>query len=128
MHSKKHRPTKQWYRQPHSEGFEGEGAAKKPQAGKRHDGEPSANVIFNGINNGTSISVSENTMNRAEIKKEHQEQLEKVGNVPSLKVEMSLLRTYVNHTLWKKKKFIAAGSELVFNSCLCIKVLSDLSV
>jgi hypothetical protein len=75
-----------------------------------------------------SISVSENTTNRAEIKKEHQEQLEKVGKVPSLKVEMSLLHTYVNQTLWKKKKFIAAGSELDFNSRLCIKVLTDLSV
>jgi hypothetical protein len=127
MHSKKHRPSKQRYRQPHTDGLEGKGTAKKPRAGKRNDGEQSANLIFTGVNNG-SISVSENTTNRAEIEKEHQEQLEKVGKVPSLKVEMSLLRTYVNQTLWKKKKFIAAGSELDFNSRLCIKVLTDLSV
>jgi hypothetical protein len=107
--------------------LEGKGTTKKPRAGKRNDGEPSANVIFNGVNNG-SISVSENTTNHAEIEKEHLEQLDKVGKVPSLKVEMSLLDTYVNQTLWKKKKFNAAGSELDFNSRLCIKVLSDLSV
>jgi hypothetical protein len=106
--------------------LEGKGTAKKPRAGKRNNGEQRANVIFTGVNNG-SISVSENTTNRAEIEKEHQEQLEKVGKVPSLKVEMSLLHTYVNQTLWKKKKFIAVGSELDFNSHLCIKVLTDLS-
>jgi hypothetical protein len=99
MHSKKHRPTKQCYKQSHSEGLERGGAATKPRSGKRHDGELSANVIFNGVNNG-NISVSENTTNRAEIEKEHQEQLEKVGKVPSLKVEMSLVSTYVNQTLW----------------------------
>jgi hypothetical protein len=107
--------------------LEGKGTTKKPRAGKRNDGEQSANLIFTGVNNG-SISVSENTTKRAEIEKEHQEQLEKVGKVPSLKVEMSLLCTYINQTLWKKKKFIAAGSELDFNSRLCIKVLTDLSV
>jgi hypothetical protein len=128
MHSKRHKPTKQSYRQSHNENFKGgRGAATKPRAGKGHNGEAGANVIFTGVNNG-NINVSEHTTNREEIKKEHQEQLEKCGKVPSLKVEMSLLRTCVNQTLWKKKKFIAAGSELDFNSRLCIKVLTDLSV
>jgi hypothetical protein len=86
MHSKKHRPTKQRYRQPHTEGLEGKGTAKKPWAGKRNNGEQSANLIFTGVNNG-SISALDTT-NRAEIEKEHQEQLEKVGKVPSLKVKI----------------------------------------
>jgi hypothetical protein len=110
--SKKHRPTKQWYRQPHTEGLEGKGTAKKPWAGKRNNGEQSANLVFTGVNNG-SISLLENTTNRAEIEKDHQEQLEKVGKVPSLKVEMSLLCTMLIKHFGRRKNLLQQGQNLI---------------
>jgi hypothetical protein len=84
-------------------------------------------VTINGDNHG-DINFGETNKRREEIKKEHQYEMEKVGKVPSTKVEKTLLRGYVNQTLWKKKKFIAAGKELDYKTNLCLKILSDMNV
>jgi hypothetical protein len=84
-------------------------------------------VTINGVNNG-NISFGETNKHREQIEKEHQEELEKVGKVPSIKVEQTLLRSYVNQTLWIKKKFIAAGKELDYKTTLCLKIISDLNI
>jgi hypothetical protein len=92
-----------------------------------HEEKREQRVTINGVNNG-DISFGETSKHREEIEKEHQEELEKVGKVPSVKVEQTLLRGYVNQTLWKKKKFIAAGKELDYKTTLCLKIISDLNV
>jgi hypothetical protein len=92
-----------------------------------HEEKREQGVTINGVNNG-DISFGETNKHKEQIEREHQEELEKVGKVPSIKVEQTLLRSYVNQTLWKKKKFIAAGKELDYKTTLCLKIISDLNV
>jgi hypothetical protein len=59
----------------------------------------------------------------------HRETLEQVGEISSLETEHDLIRTYVNGTLWKKKKFVALSQgELDWNSQICRRILMALKI
>jgi hypothetical protein len=59
----------------------------------------------------------------------HRKTLEMVGTVSSLESERSLIRTYVNNTLWKKKKFIAPSQgELDYKHHICTRIPFDLKI
>jgi hypothetical protein len=75
-----------------------------------------ANVNIGGDNNGGVFIHG----SREESQAGHRETLEKVGKVSSTESEQVLIRTYVNSTLWKKKKFIATSQgELDFKHHIC---------
>jgi hypothetical protein len=66
-----------------------------------------AKVVVNGVNNG-DISVLDGTNKRREdIEKEYREEMEQIGKMSSLKNEQTFLRSYVNQTIWKKKKILS---------------------
>jgi hypothetical protein len=82
-------------------------------------------VNIGGNNNGSVViqSGSNNSENN------HRATLEMVGTVSSLEAERSLICTYVNNTLWKKKKFIAPSQgELDYKHHICTRTLFDLKI
>jgi hypothetical protein len=84
-----------------------------------------ANVNIGGDNNGGVFIHG----SREESQARHRETLEKVGKVSSTESEQVLIRTYVNSTIWKKKKFIATTQgELDFKHHICRRILWDLKV
>lgn len=87
-----------------------------------------AKVVVNGVNNG-DISVLDGTNKRREdIEKEYREEMEQIGKMSSLKNKQTFLRSYVNQTLWKKKKFLSLGEEMDYKERICNRVLDDLKV
>jgi hypothetical protein len=84
---------------------------------QRYDDKTNATVAIGGNNNGHVVVHSGNEGN---ISTGHRETLEQVGEISSLETEQDLIRTYVNGTLWKKKKFVALSQgELDWNSQIC---------
>jgi hypothetical protein len=82
------------------------------------------NVSIGGDNNGNVVIQS-----GSDSERNHRKTLETVGAVSSLESERSLIRTYVNNTLWKKKKFIAPSQgELDYKHHICTRILFDLKI
>jgi hypothetical protein len=93
---------------------------------QRYDDKNNATVAMGGNNNGQVVIHSGNEGN---MTTEHKETLEQVGKISSLETEQDLIRTYVNGTLWKKKKFIAISKgELDWNSQICRCILMALKI
>jgi hypothetical protein len=93
---------------------------------QRYDDKPSATVTIGGNNMGHVVVHSGN---EGSISTGHRETLEQVGEISSLETEQDLIRTYVNGTLWKKKKFVAISKgELDWNSQICRRILMALKI
>jgi hypothetical protein len=96
----------------------------------RYDEKHNTKVTIRGNNHGEIVvhpPVASNN-NAEEIQREHRAEMEAVGKVSSIESERILIRTYVNNTLWKKKKFIASSQELDYKQRMCIRILTDLRV
>lgn len=85
-----------------------------------------SNVIVTGINNGGISIHASNTSSHGDV--EYEKELEGMGKILSVKGEELIVRSYVNSTLWRKKKFISASREVDFGGRLCTRVLADLKV
>jgi hypothetical protein len=81
------------------------------------------NVSIGGDNNGNVViqSGSNSECN-------HRKTLEMVGTVSSLESECSLIRTYVNNFLWKKKIIAPSQGELDYKHHICTRILFDLKI
>lgn len=85
-------------------------------------------VVVTGINNG-GISIHGPTIHsREDVDEDYEHELELVGKVASVKAEELVVRSYVNNTLWRKKKFISVCREMDFGGRLCNRILKDLNV
>lgn len=105
----------------------GEGSGNANNSKKQDERPSAAGVMFNGINNG-NINITGANGTKEDVEREHREEMEMVGRVSSIKGEELLLRSYVNQSLWKKKKFIATSREFDYKSPVCLKILLDLGV
>lgn len=104
----------------------GKDVARSNRPIQRYDDKNNASVAITGDNNGNVIVHGGNGGN---ITTEHRETLEQVGQISTLETEQDLIRTYVNGTLWKKKKFIALSKgELDWNSNICRRILMAMKI